>query len=116
MRRIALAAFVSSSAALAMPSDLPWEPFACDDGKTLDIKYLSDGLAIGVRLNADDTSTLTLLPADEEKQAGFRDGDYRGEGDALLVLTSPSLTLTGSGVKGAPYQNCNPVNPPPEPG
>lgn len=116
MRRFAIAALVCIPSAFAMPDDLPWEPFACDAGKTLDIKYLSDGLAIGVRLNADDASTLTLPPVDEEKQAGFKDGEYKGEGDTLLVLTSPSLTLTGTAIPGAPYENCKPVNPPPPPG
>ncbi len=108
MRRIVLAAFALSPAAFAMPSDLPWEPFVCDAGKTLDIKYLSDGLAIGVRLNADDATTLTLPPVDEEKQAGFKDGDYKGEGDTLLVLKETSVTLTGTAVSGAPYENCKP--------
>ncbi|MFT3810378.1 MAG: hypothetical protein QM698_10705 [Micropepsaceae bacterium] len=113
MRRITLAALACASVAFAMPGDLPWEPFACDAGKTLDVKYLSDGLAIGVRLNADDASTLTLVPADEDKQAGFKDGDYRGEGDTLLVLKYPAVTLTGAGVTGAPYENCKPIAPPP---
>lgn len=116
MRRIVLAALALVPAAIAMPSDLPWEPFVCDAGKSLDIKYLSDGLAIGVRLNGDDDTTLMLPPVDDEKQAGFKDGDYKGEGDTLLVLKSPSLTLTGTAVPGAPYENCKPVNPPPDPG
>lgn len=113
MRRIVVAALAFSSVAFAMPDDVPWEPFACDAGKTLDVKYLSDGLAIGVRLSADDASTLTLVPADEDKQAGFKDGDYKGEGDTLLVLKYPVVTLTGTDVTGAPYENCKPVNPPP---
>ncbi len=115
MIRFALAAVALTAAATAMPSDLPWEPYACDAGKTLDLKFLSDGMAIGVRLNADDAATLTLPPVSED-QAGFKDGDYKGEGDALLVLASPAVTLTGKDVTGGPYENCKPVNPPPPPG
>lgn len=109
MRRIALAALACSSIALAMPGDLPWEPYVCDEGKTLDLKFLSDGLAIGVRLDADDGSALTLMPVDEAKQAGFKDGDYKGEGDTLLVLKHPAATLTGTAIAGAPFDNCAPV-------
>ena len=125
MRRILAAAIILPSIAMAMPSDLPWEPFVCDDGKALDIKYLSDGLAIGVRLNGDDTRTLTLAPSkmrvidalrakgffltEGETPGQFPDGDYKGEGDTLLVLKSPYLTLTGTDVTGAPYENCGPA-------
>ncbi len=106
MFRFAFAALALSSAALAMPTDLPWEPYACEDDKMLDIKFLSDGLAIGVRLDGDDASTLTLAPVDEEKQAGFKDGAYKGDGDTLLVLKDGALTLTGAALTGAPYENC----------
>lgn len=130
MRRIALAALVSATPALAMPSDLPWQPFSCDAGKTLDLRLLSDGLSIGVRLNDEDTSNIELtrpvLPVIDALQAqGFfkdpnaalsiKDGSYTGEGDTLLEFKEGIATLTGTTVPGAPYVACRLVSPPAPP-
>ena len=115
MRLAALVSIALASLAHAMPADLPWQRYLCDGGKALDLKFLSDGLAIGVRLDGDDETTLTLVPADADKQAGFRDGDYKGEGDTLLVLNESAVTLTGSAVAGAPYADCRSVPLPPIP-
>ncbi len=106
MIRIALAAIALTAAASAMPSDLPWDTYACQNGKTLEVKFLSDGLAIGIRIGGDDDTSISLVPADDVKQAGFKDGDYNGPDDALLILKDGAITVTGPDVLNAPYENC----------
>lgn len=107
MKRLVLAATVLTLTGLAhaMPSDLPWEIYACQEGKGLKVKFLSDGMAIGVQVGGDETTDLTFIP-EKEEQAGFKDGTYKAEGDAVLTLKEATIAVTGSAVEGAPYAAC----------
>jgi len=113
MRCLIYAALVFAPVAMAMPSDLPWDSYQCDAYKIFEIKRLSDGLAIVVRVTGTGEIEMTMLPVDEEKQAGFKDGEYKGEGDALLILKDGMVTLTGTAVPDAPFENCHFVELPP---
>ncbi|BCW87165.1 hypothetical protein sos41_02920 [Alphaproteobacteria bacterium SO-S41] len=107
MKRLVLAAslLALTGAAFAMPSDLPWEVYACKEGKGLKVKHLSDGMAIGIQVGGDETTDLTFIP-EKEDQAGFKDGLYKAEDDAVLTLKNELISITGSKVEGAPYADC----------
>lgn len=106
MKRFLIAAALLAGAASAMPADLPWEVYACDAGKGLKVKFLSDGMAIGIQVGGDETSDHTFAP-ESEAMAGFKDGAYKEiDGNAVLVLKDAAIAVTGDAVEGAPYSGC----------
>ncbi len=107
MKRLTLAAAIVTltGGALAMPSDLPWEVYACREDKGLQVKFLSDGMAIGVKVGGDEPSEFTFVPQ-SDAQAGFKDGAYNAEGGAVLTLKTGLISISGETVEGAPYDSC----------
>ena len=111
MKRLALAAslLAFTGAALAMPADIPWDVYACKDGKGLKLKLLSDGLAVGIQITSTGADIdMTFAPEKEEEMFGFKDGTYKDidGSDAVLVLKNELVTVTGKTVKDAPYTDC----------
>lgn len=99
-------AVLLAGTASAMPADLPWEVYSCDAGKGLKVKFLSDGMAIGIQVGGDETSDHTFAP-ESDALAGFKDGTYKEiDGDAVLVLKEKAIAVTGDAVEGAPYADC----------
>lgn len=113
MKRLAAglaAAAMLSAAAAAMPSDLPWNVYACDAGKGVNLKFLSDGMAIGVLFGKDESKEemVTTAPVDAEKQAGFQPGVYKAlAGDFTLTQKADeTVAITGKDVPNGPFEAC----------
>ena len=111
MLRYAVAALALIAYASAMPSDLPWEGYDCAEGKTVNVKFLSDGLTIAVLFGADEAKDpkFDLHPISEEHQAGFKMGPYRAEeGTEITLLLSEDGTfnIVGPNAPNGPYDAC----------
>lgn len=104
------AAFVFAAAAAAMPSDLPWNVYACKDGKGVAVKFLSDGLTIGVLFGKDEVKDprFEAAPVDEDSQAGFKPGVYKAtDQDVTLTMgADKAIAIEGKAVPKGPYAVC----------
>lgn len=108
MKRIVTLAALLAGSAFAMPADIPWDVYACKDAKPLRAKFLSDGMAIGIQVTSTDLNIDFTFAPEKEGMEGFKDGAYKDVdgSDAVLVLKSELITVTGTTVKGAPYTDC----------
>ena len=101
-------AVLLAGTASAMPADLPWEVYSCDAGKGLKVKFLSDGMAIGIQVAGNDQVIDFTFAPESDEMAGFKDGIYKDidGSDAVLTLKAETIAVTGKTVKDAPYAGC----------
>lgn len=105
MKRSLIAAALLTGSAASMPPDLPWNVYRCRDDKAVALKFLSDGMTIGVLEPGG--QPLNLSPVDEDAQGGFQPGRYAGGNDVILTLAADGqVALVGNALSGGGYEHC----------